>query len=337
MARIGINPARGKTAAARPQRLTVTMVTYLPDLTGYFEHRLEVLKLALAGLAAHTPLPHDLMLFDNGSCPEAVNFLRSLQAQGVINYLLLAEKNIGKIDALRILFNAAPGEIIAYSDDDILFYPGWLEAHLEVLDCFPNAGMVSGVPVRNAAGHAADSLEKLAAAPPSGIHVERRRSIPDEWELDWALSTGRDPQAHIDATRDRLDLVFSAEKPGGGRVEAIGSANHFQFVAHKAIILQALPSAWTGKLMGAMIELDQAVDDLGFLRLSTTHRTTRHLGNAISAEVAGEARALGLTMDGRPSTLAARRGRKRHLLLRLPGGRGLLVALYRRLFDILYR
>ena len=42
-------------------------------------------------------------------------------------------------------------EIIAYHDDDIFFYPGWLEAHLQILDGFSQAGMVSGLPVRNAA------------------------------------------------------------------------------------------------------------------------------------------------------------------------------------------
>lgn len=337
MTRIGINPARGKVAATRPQRLTVTMVTYLPELTGYFEHRLEVLKLALASLAAHTDLPHDVMIFDNGSCAAAVDCLRGLQAEGRINYLLLAGQNVGKIDALRILFNAAPGEILAYSDDDILFYPGWLAAHLEVLECFPRAGMVSGVAVRNAAGHATGALEALAANPPAGVSVERRRAIPDAWETDWALSTGRSPQQHLDATREQLDLVLSVAAPDGRRVEAIGGANHFQFVARKDVIVPALPSEWTGKLMGSMIELDEAVDRSGYLRLSTAARYTRHLGNAISAEVAQEARALGLPLPDTATPVLPPARRKRHPLLRLPGSRRLFSALYRRLFDILYR
>jgi len=60
----------------------------------------------------------------------------------------------------------------------------------------------------------------------------------------------------------------------------IGAANHFQFVAPKQVILQALPGKWTGKLMGSMIELDEAIDNLGYLRLSTAKRYTRHLGNS---------------------------------------------------------
>jgi glycosyltransferase involved in cell wall biosynthesis len=336
MARIGINPARGQVTDYRPARVTVAMVTYIPNLAGYFEHRLDVLKLALSSLQAHTTTPHDLMVFDNASCPEVVSYLRQMQEQGQVDYLILSERNIGKIDALRVLFNAAPGEVIAYSDDDIFFYPGWLEAQLEILDCFPQAGMVSGVAVRDAAGHARRSMDQLAEQGAPGLSVVRRRSIPDAWEADWALSTGRDPQAHLQATQEHLDLVFHLEGPGGKVCEAIGSANHFQFVTPRQVILQALPSQWTGKLMGSMIELDQAVDDLGCQRLSTVERYTRHLGNALSAEVIAEARSLGLAVDS-SAVLAVGNYKRKHWLLRLPGSRRALSWLYRRLFNILYR
>jgi glycosyltransferase involved in cell wall biosynthesis len=335
MARIGINPARGKVADQRPERLTVAMVTYIPNLSGYFEHRLDVLKLTLASLEAHTTLPHDLMIFDNASCPEVVAYLRQMQEQGLVDYLILSKRNIGKIDALRVLFNAAPGEIIAYSDDDILFYPGWLEAHLEVLENFPSVGMVSGVAVRNAAGHAHASLDRLAELGASGLNAARQRRIPDAWEVDWAISTGRDPEAHLQATQGQLDLVFQMDKPGGGVCQAIGSANHFQFVTPKQVILQALPGTWTGKLMGSMIELDQAVDNLGCLRLSTVERYTRHLGNALSADVLAEARALGLAVEGGAAPVVSKRKNK-HWLLRLPGARRVLAGLYQRLFKVLY-
>lgn len=336
MARIGINPARGKVTDYRPARITVALVTYIPNLMGYFERRLEVLRLALASLQAHTTLPHDLMVFDNASCPEVVAYLRQMQQQGVIHYLTLSERNIGKVDALRLLFNAAPGEIIAYSDDDIFFYPGWLQAQLEILESFPQAGMVSGVAVRNAAGHAHQSLDRLAEKGAPGLSVSRQRRILDAWESDWALSTGRDPQAHLQATQEHLDWVLRVEKPGGGGCEAIGSANHFQFVAPRQVILQALPSHWTGKLMGSMIELDEAVDNLGYLRLSTVERYTRHLGNALSAEVIADVRALGLDFEAGVAPSAAKRRRK-HWLLRLPGARRVLSGLYQRLFNILYR
>jgi hypothetical protein len=88
--------------------------------------------------------------------------------------------------------------------------------------------------------------------------------------------------------------------------------------------------------MGSMIELDEAVDNLGFLRLSTVERYTRHLGNALSAEVIAEAQALGLAVDAAAAP-AAGKLRRKHWLLRLPGSRRVLSWLYQRLFKILYR
>jgi glycosyltransferase involved in cell wall biosynthesis len=341
MTRIGINPARGKVTDRLPAPVTVAVLTYLPNLAGYFEQRLEVLKLVLASLNAHTAPEHELYVFDNGSCKTVVDYLVELRQAGIIDCLLLSQRNLGKIDALRILFSAAPGEVIAYNDDDIFFYPGWLEAHLEVLQNFPRVGMVSGAPVRNAAGHARKSLERLQEQGAAGLSVSHERRIPDDWETDWAASTGRDPQAHLQATREQTDLVLRMQKADGrGVCEAIGAANHFQFVAPKQAILQALPGTWTGKLMGSMIELDEAIDNLGYLRLSTAKRYTRHLGNSLSEAVRREAGEMGLQVElgSQPvSPKPAYRGRKRHWLLRIPGSRKVFVAIYNRLFDILYR
>ncbi len=352
MARIGINPARGKVAGRRPERVTVAMLTYIPYLSGYFEQRLEILKLVFASLFAHTTPPYDLLVFDNGSCPSVVDYLLELKHSEesghskIIDYLILSPQNIGKIAALKIMFNAAPGEIITYNDDDILFYPGWLEAHLEILETFPKAGMISGIAVRTAANHAHKSLDRLVTEGTPGLTISRERLVPDSWEADWAISTGRDPLDHLQSTKEHTDLVLIQEISGKTRVvKAIGSANHFQFMSPRQVILQALPENWSGKLMGSMIELDEAVDNLGYLRLSTVDRYTRHLGNTLSDEVIHDVQALGLPVkhitDNRKTTsipgIHRRNARKRHWLLRIPGGRRLLAGIYNRIFDILYR
>ncbi len=336
MARIGINPARGKVTTATPQAITVAMITYLPEQSGYFTHRLDVLRLALAGLGAHTTLPHDVIVFDNGSCPEALAVLQQAQQDGIINFLLLSDRNIGKVDALKVLCQAAPGDVIAYMDDDILVYPGWLEISMDVLERFPKAGMVSATPVRDSAGHARASLDAFTAGPPRGITVLHERRIRDEWEADWAVSTGRDPQAHRSETVDKLDLVFHYQTADGPVIEAIAGANHFQFITYKGTLLQALPAQWTGKLMGSMLELDEAVDRQGLLRLSTVQRYARHLGNALSPEASAEARAFGLAVGEIPAVWTAGK-RRRHPVLRLPGARRILMGMYNWLFKILFQ
>ena len=67
MPRLGINPARGHVSDYHPSRVTLCMLTYLPELYGYFRDRFDVIRLSLESLIAHTQEP-DLMVFDNGSC-----------------------------------------------------------------------------------------------------------------------------------------------------------------------------------------------------------------------------------------------------------------------------
>ena len=327
MARIGINPSRGKFSDFHPARVTVVMITHIPHLDGYFKHRLDVLRLSLTSLLTHTSSPYDLLVFDNGSCTAVLDYLFSLKNNGAIKFLLLSNENIGKIGAFRVVFNAALGEVIAYTDDDILFYPNWLEEHLRILDTFPQAGMISGVPVRNASRYATQALTLVENQKMDGLIITPMRRIPDAWEVDWAMSTGRDPQAHLQAMQDHTERVLI--KDG---VEAIGAANHFQFVSPKQVLLQALPKEWSGRLMGEMVELDEAIDSAGFLRLSTVGRYTRHIGNVISPELEDEVKSLGINYQ---SGQVRRLIRRRHWLGRIPGVRRILLALYHRIFLIL--
>lgn len=324
MARYGINPARGKTSGYHPASVTVAVLTYVPHLEGYFQNRFEILQFSLASLLANTHQLYDLLVFDNGSTGEVVQYLQDLQSQGAIRYLFLSSENIGKIGAFNLLFKAAPGEYVAYADDDIYFYPGWLEAHMKVVEAFPGAGMVSGIPVRDASHRASKSLRRLMESEDPSIKIGYERRIPDEWEADWAISVGRDPDSHLAELRDYQDLILEREG-----IEAFGSASHFQFMAPKEVILKALPNTWSGKLMGEMNELDEAVDDLGYLRLSTVDRYSRHLGNSISPDLMEQARELGIAAAGTQRTARS----QRHWLLSIPGSGRVL----RRLYDYLFR
>ncbi|MFO3797267.1 MAG: glycosyltransferase family 2 protein, partial [Anaerolineales bacterium] len=131
--RIGQNPAKFVDKVAQPQRITVAILNYIPFLSGFYAEMLDVLKVCLASLRADAGLPFDLMVFDNGSCGEVREFLIQEREEGRIQYLILAEKNLGKGGAWNIIFGGAPGEIIAYADNDVLFYPGWLKRSVEIL------------------------------------------------------------------------------------------------------------------------------------------------------------------------------------------------------------
>lgn len=343
MTRVGINPARGKVTSYQPARVSVCLITYIPEESGYFEHRFNVLKLVFSSIDAHTTPPYDLLVFDNHSCPAVTDYLISLKDAGLIDYLILSQRNIGKIGAFRILFEAAPGEIIAYSDDDIFFYPSWLEAHLKILENISQAGMVSGVPVRNASHHANQSLNKLRKQTDQNLRIYETRHIPDEWEIDWAVSTGRDPQTHLASTSQDQDMIIEVHnKEGETLCKAVAAANHFQFMGWKSRLLTALPEMWSGKLMGAMIELDEAIDQAGYLRLSTTERFVQHIGNTISPALLEVARNFEL-MDSKTGAITQienfsklQPARKRPWILRIPGSRRFFSWIYHRLFKVLY-
>ena len=84
--------------------------------------------------------------------------------------------------------------------------------------------------------------------------------------------------------------------------------------------------------MGEMNELDEAFDNLGYLRLSTVKRYTRNLGNTISPDLVGEARDLGI--QGIARTRKVRQ--QKHWLLSIPGAGRLLHRVYNYLFNILH-
>jgi len=68
-----------------PQPVTVFIVTYIPFLAGYYAHSLDVLKVCLGSILAHTSGSFDLVVFDNASLLEVVNYLNGLKAPGRSN------------------------------------------------------------------------------------------------------------------------------------------------------------------------------------------------------------------------------------------------------------
>jgi hypothetical protein len=294
MTRIGINPARHRVTEYRPARVTVAVLLYLPHLTGYFEHRFDVIKLSMATLLRHADVEFDLMVFDNASCAEVKAYLRELQEQGTIRYLLTSSENIGKLGALRLIAGAAPGEVVAYTDDDTFFYPGWLSAHLALLDGFPNVGMVSGSPERTLFDHGIESTLRFGRSEPEAS-LAYGRTIPESWEREWAVALGKEPDEYLGRVGQLEDIILER-----GGLRAYATACHNQFIAPRKTLLRALEGEWTGRLMGGLNELDNAIDAAGHLRLTTLERTTRLIGNIVSPTMAAEARRFGIEARGRP-------------------------------------
>jgi len=269
--RIGQNPAKFVKTVAQPERVTVCVLNYIPLLSGYYADLLNVLQAHLQSLRTYAGMPYDLMLFDNGSCEEAQDFLINEFNSGNIEYLLLSRKNLGKGGAWNILFGGAPGEIISYTDNDVLFSRDWLSSSISLLETYPNVGMVTARPFRtNPEFYSATS--KWATDNPE-VSVEKGSLVRWEDFRDFDLSLGQ-PIEEIEKRFKETEDVRLTYKS----LQAYTGASHWQFTAYKKVLQGYLPFTMD-RPMGQVKQLDQKMNADGYLRLMTAVPLAMNMSN----------------------------------------------------------
>jgi len=293
MPRVGKHPM--KTSAYIPlpkqRQLTMTTIVHIPELTGFWAESLEVLTLCFQSLFAHTSQPFDLMVFDNGSCKEVQEYLMNMQQKGFIQYLIFSHYNQRKTRAMGFLFREAPGEIIGFTDPDVYFLPGWLDASLKVLSAFPRAGMITAMPFAvNAGSYYYEPTFHAASQDPTISITIGDDLIPEEYILAHSISVGVPIERY---KRDRISHRQDVKISKGG-VNAYAVAVDFQFLTARSVLQEILPTwdehakALSEKeeeyLKGDQISipvLEYDLDQKGFWKLSTAEYLVHHMGNRV--------------------------------------------------------
>jgi glycosyltransferase involved in cell wall biosynthesis len=348
--RKGQNPAKFVKDVAKPERITVALLNYIPFLSGFYAETLDVLKVCLDSMRNDAGLPFDLMVFDNGSCTEARDFLIEEKEEGRIQYLILSEKNVGKGGAWNVIFGGAPGEIISYTDSDVLFSPNWLKRSVEILEAFPNVGMVTARPFRTPPEFYEATLKWARDA--ERATLEEGQFIPWETFLEFNLSLGQTEEENkkvYQETRDwkitynpmslrakRSNFPLNNEETASWReaplaatsqeIIAFAGASHWQFTAFKSTLQQFLPFDMD-KPMGQVRQLDKRMNDAGLLRLMVSDPLAMNMSNTLGY-VRGE---LGKEKE--------RRKRKEGLtrrVLEIGFIKKMLLAVYNRIFSWYY-
>jgi glycosyltransferase involved in cell wall biosynthesis len=271
--RQGSNPNR-TARAEKISGLVLACVTHLPNQSGYHEKRLEVVQTCLRTMRDHAgDLPITTLVWDNGSYKGFRNWVE-------IKYdpdIFIQSPNLGKSFARKSIFAMLPPKtVVAYCDDDIYFEEGWLEPQLDLLMNMPKVSAVTGYPVRTAFRWGTEhTIEQMSEA--GGI-IEVGRFIPDQWERDFAISIGRDPDFHLNEyTRGDRDYRVTLNER-----QAYCTAHHCQVVGYAGILSQA--AVYDSMAMGDERVFDCNLDRLG-ARLATIKRYTRHIGNVLDSNL----------------------------------------------------
>ena len=272
--RIGINPQKLQKKIDLDAHHRVILVVYIPNEEGFYKKSFDVFKLSLDSLIATVNDNCAITVVNNGSYEKVTALLNHYFENNKIDTLINDRINIGKIDALIGAARGSREPLITYTDSDILFVTGWQVNVEKVFSTFNNVGSVSPIPVRYGMFYGTSSVLQQIILKKIKIKFE---AIPENFisynkylcSINW------------DADDNDSKKWPVIEKEG---IQAIIGSGHQVLTISREILFTGVPTNPSLTLVGGDSEykyVDEPIDRLGKLRLSTYHNFGYHMGNNV--------------------------------------------------------
>lgn len=270
--RYGSNPSK-TDKLPKPPSVVLAVITHMPNPMGYYSQKFEVVKTCLRTMTQRANVPHWLMVWDNGSTPQFIDWLdKEVQPE-----ILVHSPNIGKTSAQTNIFRMfPPTTIVCYSDDDMFFYPDWLKPQIDILTKFPNVSVVTGYPCRYMFKNNSNTLKWAT----DNAKIETGKFLPDKWEQEYAISIGADPVKWMTGTGNgdlKTDVKIHYKD-----MEVLACSHHCQFIGQAGKV--GTFAEWDNNALTSADSFDKTMNNIG-LRLSTVNRFVRHIGNVLDKDM----------------------------------------------------
>lgn len=271
--RKGENIVRNKKIELHSCSHRVIIPLYIPNEKGYYKDAFSIFKLCLESVQKTANSPLKISVVANG-CSDSINKkLVHLFKNHAIDELIIEKEAIGKINSILKAVRTAEERLITITDADVLFLNNWEVEVLKVFNAFPQAGMVSPVPMyRTHYRHTSNIWLRYLLSE----KLKFRRVKNPEALTKFAKSIG------WSYLNDKVKDVIASIQAKNGTIAVIGNS-HF-VGTYKNEVFKALPKTSSKyKLGGTSEELytDLPVLKMGGFRLATNDNFAYHLGNTI--------------------------------------------------------